>query len=83
MVRATHSWFGREVRIPRHVGPGFHVMPGRLTGRERIVELPDGLAMALNVARAAGHSTPATTMRFYAHARPVERAGSSPLLTQE
>ena len=30
-----------------------------------------------DVARAAGHSTPATTMRFYAHARPVERVGAS------
>jgi hypothetical protein len=58
-------------------------MPGRLTGRERIVELPDELAMALNVARAAGHWTPVTTMRFYAHARPVERAKCNPLLTQE
>jgi len=36
-----------------------------------------------DVARAAAHSTPATTMRFYAHARPVERAGCNPLLTEE
>lgn len=38
--------------------------------------LADG-SPAADVAKAAGHSTPSTTMRYYAHAMPVERLGSS------